>query len=641
MDFELYSIMRLDKEHINEICEDIENQVKNDIATCALFSMTLHAEGIPVFDKVTPLCETYLEFKKILDSKNVPNGVLVQATMGHGYKLNAPKPFTKYLGLEKGETREISCPYDEGFRQYAFDIMKKITECNPDIIMVDDDFRLMTRGVNRGGCCCDYHLKKFNELAKTNLSRDELRDIILNEKDQRLKEIYIETQKDSILGCAKMMRKGVDSVNKKMQVAYCCVGNNAEFATEVEGILAGEGNRKIIRIGNGNYCKPNAIYITDAFHRAASQIAKIKDKTDLILAETDTCPQNRYSTSASQLHSHFTGSLLEGACGAKQWITRLSAFEPQSGTAYRKILSEYSGFYRELAKIVPSLSWEGFKIPLSKKPQYFFNNRSDNSVDESNSWSLCVFERLGLPMYFSAEKGGVTCLEGNCDRVLTDDELKQSLSEAMLISSDSALNLINRGFGKYLGVDIRDYKGEPASFEMFDNNKMDMQIGFKELVPTSEKTKVISYVYNGIGAYDKKVLFPAVTEFVNELGGKIFVFCGTPKANYTHTEAFSFLNYTRKKQLVSILNPTVYYDGDEEVYFRLAKTENDELFCSVFNLSFDKIEEITLVCRKNVSSIKMLNEKGEKVDVDFTKDGDKYTVKTPCEILIPVILFLK
>ena len=45
-----YSIMSLDEEHIDEFCADIEYQIKNNIATAPLFSMTLTPEGDPAID---------------------------------------------------------------------------------------------------------------------------------------------------------------------------------------------------------------------------------------------------------------------------------------------------------------------------------------------------------------------------------------------------------------------------------------------------------------------------------------------------------------------------------------------------------------------------------------------------------------
>ena len=69
-----YSIMRLDEAHLEEYCTDIENQVKNGIATMPLFCMTLTPEGVPAIDKAEALCRVYETYKARLDARGVPSG---------------------------------------------------------------------------------------------------------------------------------------------------------------------------------------------------------------------------------------------------------------------------------------------------------------------------------------------------------------------------------------------------------------------------------------------------------------------------------------------------------------------------------------------------------------------------------------
>ena len=63
----LYSIMPLDLEHIDEICEDIKLQYETGVSSCPLFSCTLVPEGNPPKDKATELCNIYDKFKEKLD----------------------------------------------------------------------------------------------------------------------------------------------------------------------------------------------------------------------------------------------------------------------------------------------------------------------------------------------------------------------------------------------------------------------------------------------------------------------------------------------------------------------------------------------------------------------------------------------
>ena len=76
----LYTIMPLDTEHVDEICEDIRWQYENGVADCALFMIKLVPEGDPVIDKAAIECEKYARFREKLESMGFSCGVLVQCT---------------------------------------------------------------------------------------------------------------------------------------------------------------------------------------------------------------------------------------------------------------------------------------------------------------------------------------------------------------------------------------------------------------------------------------------------------------------------------------------------------------------------------------------------------------------------------
>ena len=250
-------------------------------------------------------------------------------------------------------------------------------------------------------------------------------------------------------------------------------------------------------------------------------------------------------------------------------------------------------------------------------------------------------------MYFSAENGGAVCLEGDNDICFTDAEILEMLKGNLFLASDTAMNLIARGFGKYLGADVRPWKGKTPTSEFLsvNGNKCNVQQQLKELVPTSPDTRVDSMVAHSVDKVHYEDLFPGTTIYENELGGKVFMFCGTPKANFHLVDAFSFLTYSRKLQMIRMLDETgeltVYYPGDEDVYFRTADMEDGGTFCALFNLSCDPIEETKLICKKPISKIERLMPDGTTEEVAFTHDGNgEYTLSVTCEHLYPVILLM-
>ncbi len=648
-----YSIIHLDMDHIDEICEDIRHQYEQKIADLPLFLMALVPEGDPArpghaLDKAAMLCEQYDRFREKLDAMGIPSGILVQCTIGHGYPLNNPFPFQPYIGLFDGRPANICCPYDEGFREHMRGQFATIAARRPALIMVDDDFRLLH--YRPGGCGCPLHREALKKRIGREFGVEELREAVYDKCDPAIREAYVDTLRESVLDCAKVYREGIDAVDPTIPGAFCATGSLIyEFSGEIAGLLAGKGNPRILRFGNGHY-HPHSIHdFTPHMRIAAAQAALTRDRglVDVLLAETDTCPQNRYSTAAHYLHSHFTGTILEGASGAKHWLSR-KAWEPRSGLAYRKLLAKNAGFYQTLSDLVPRLAWRGCRIPVPARPYCF--QPENESV---NGWTSCVLERLGLPMYFSAKPTGALFLDGTDDRFFTDEELLQLLSGPVFFSSESAGRLIDRGFGKYLGVSVREWTGKNTSGERIalNSNSCSIQMKRKELVPLSDAVRIHSTVYHIPDGHTMEDLFPGVTSYKNELGGTAVVFCGTPKAAYVYTEAFSFLNESRKLQMASLLAEVgelpLWYTGDAEVYFRAADildgdgNPTGERFVSFFNIGMDPLEELELGSDRPVTAVEILRPDGKFEAVDFDVTADGFTVHAPAGILDPVILKLK
>ena len=641
-----YSITPLDTAHVDEICANIKKQYDQGVTTCALFSMPLVPEGDPVLPKAEQMCAKYDLFREKLSAMGIPSGILAQCTIGHGYKLNSMFPFTKIVSVQDGTDKIVVCPYDKDFREHMRHTFSVLASHNPDCIMVDDDFRLIARAGVRG-CACHLHLDAFEKKAGVRKSREEIRDHLLgySKEDQHYTDVFVQTQIESLVECAKIMREGIDSVNPSLPGIFCCCGNAAEGAVKIATALAGKGNPVIVRINNGNYTPAGARYFTEAMNRGATQIAVMRGQghVDHFLAETDTCPQNRYSTGAQSLHSHFTGTLLEGAEGAKHWITRMRAFEEKSFNAYIKILAKNKGFYDAICQIVPTLKWRGCRIPLSAVPDYSFK-----PTVAINRWATHVLERFGLPMYFSDQESKVAFLEGNGDVRFTDDEIKQMLGKTLVLDGIAAENLCKRGFSELIGVTTEEWKGPRISGETFLTEKLtcNAQVEARKLVPINDKVVADSMCYHLSGGVNKEMLFPACTVYQNELGGTAIVFCGKVHTEFNYMQAFAFLNETRKNQLIRLLaqygDLPVYYTEDEEVYMRAADCDDGSLMCALFNIGLDPIEQIRIKADRVPSAIECLEADGSRkaYNFDIGEDG-VITIDKPAYTLNPVIFFIK
>lgn len=642
-----YSIVEAEPSHLEEICRDLLYQQENGISTCPMFFFAAVPEGVPAVDKASAFVERFLPFKRRLAELGVPSGILVQCTIGHGYPLTEDSPFRKYVNLNDGAVQTTVCPSDEGFCDYIRRTMHTLAEASPDVILIDDDFRLIFRPGN--GCACSWHLDRVAELTGRRFTREELyRELAANNLGDVAKA-YIRSSSEALLMAARAMRRGIDEVDPTLQGAFCGCGNNMECAEEVAKLLAGEGNPIILRISNGTYYPAGNRAFTRDFYRAAVQVMHVRGKVDAILAESDTCPQNRYALSANWFHSHYVGTLLEGTSGAKRWITRLGTYEPQSGVAYRRLLAKNRGFYQTLIDLVPRLTWQGCRVPLHPKKIYTFSELGWNSQnDGADGWVIHVLERMGLPVFYSDKVSGCSFFAGTVDTKMSDAELLSALSAPAVFPSDVALRLEKRGLGEHLGVRVRPWTGDRASNDLIyaTGQPVKAQEHPMELVPLSDKVKIESRAARTLDRREYTPLYPSTTVYENALGGTAIVFAGTPITEFTYDHAFSFLCYSRKVELVKLLSDVgclpVWYTEDAEIYCKAAYTDVGELFVALFNLSYDVLDEIPLgLTSKAVSSVKYLAPSGEFLPIDYAETDVGITVAQKALPMDPVILLIK
>ncbi|MBR5309390.1 MAG: hypothetical protein IKU43_11520 [Clostridia bacterium] len=638
-----YSIMPLTEKNFDTILADVKEQYEKDISTVPLFKMTLVPEGNPVWDKVGPMCELYARFKKELDKYGVKTGVLVQACLGHGYTIT-PNPFQRMINLSDGKEMFVCCPEDEGFVQHFCDVLKRIASEHPSAIMLDDDFRIMLH--HTMGCACPYHLEKFRRETGISMTREELREYIYSHPvDDKLVLSYLKIQSETLENTAKKFREAVDSVDPTIQGIVCVNGNENDIPSRTSRIFAGKGNPSIARVPNGSYAPKNLREFSNCMSRAAISAAKLRaNGVDILIAETDTIPFNRYGKSSRYLHAQYTASLLEGLTGAKHWITRFTLGEYDSGVSHRNILAKHSGFYRKISEYAKNIKWHGVNSRIAIRP--YSDIRIGSHVYGGNSWVTHAIERMGIPFYFSAQSSEASFLDGTIVRDMSDEQIEKAFDGSVFVSSDAALDLIERGFGKYLGTDIAEWDLGNVSGESFDGTAdfyCTSQKNHKKLIPF-EGTEILTY--NFLREDEKaRLLAPAVTVF--DRGGKIsVVYCGTPRAEFNYMEGFAFLNETRKKQFITLLKRAnalpAYYHGDNEVLFRAGTLPDGRLLAYTMVMSTDPMDELTLYLEKKPAEAKILNPDGSETVVEFSDMGEGiYSFNVRCETCYPAVLLIK
>ncbi|MBQ9776287.1 MAG: hypothetical protein IJW17_09680 [Lentisphaeria bacterium] len=634
----LYSlhVMPLLEGYEKELAEDAKMMIDNGICAKIACSMTLVPEGTPAVDKAAILAERYRKFKAAYKGDPSDIGILLQATIGHGWTPASQAPFQKIILIE-GKEQYRMCPLDNDFRKYIDEQVSTLAKLKPDFFMVDDDFRFYT---GHTGCFCPLHVAGFSAREGKNYTREELAKRVVEDEDFAKK--YDRYLRDTLLELAGIIRNAIDRHAPGTPCSYCTCLGDARYSDEVAEILAGKGGKKMIRINNARYLKADLRTLPERMYQGKFQIASISPDT-MILAETDTCPQNRWSTAAALLHSHYTASILEGCQGAKHWITSMSKHKPETGVKYREYLQKYYGFYEELARNVRHAKPEFFlSAVLPEKPLFI------NPFITSPAPQFCISGNfvnnigvLGLPANFDKNPGNLPVMLGKDEaKSFSKEELEHFAAAGMIVDGMAAIELTRRGLSDLTGVQAEPWQGRQISCEMdgdtfFRNNGL-----YASLTPQEPaNSRIVTKLFARLSGLNKEMdeLAPGLILTTNKLGGKCAVYAGA--AHRPHFNNFTWLDLDRKQQLLNVLKHVTGKDiphvsGDNEVYLKALRLENGDLLFAFFNLAFDPMDEIPFVCPGNVQNVEKLLPDGSWQKIEYQDN----VLKTPLMPAFPEII---
>ncbi len=614
-------IMPLIPGHEHELAADAAKLLATGVCTDVACMMTLVPEGHPPEDKARILGEHFAAFRRAFKGDSSRLGILAQATIGHGWTPDEPAQYQKIVRPD-GTPAYQMCPLDPAFQGYIRDAFRRLAALKPAFIMIDDDFRLLN---GRNGCYCPLHLAEFGRRMGRTFTREELLDAL--RKDPEAAFAYDTLLLDSLMQLAGVIRDAIDETDPAIPGSFCACYGDTRHANPLAQRLAGAGHPPVVRINNARYLSPEMRSFHVRMYHGAVQVAGL-DPGTTILAETDTCPQNRYSTGANLMHAHYTGSILEGCHGAKHWITRTRVYQPASGVAYRTVLTKHHGFYETLFHAVQDSTPDGYAAAVmpSAPP---FNPAPDRfgACGSAKTWGA-VLGVLGLPCNYTRMPDLPAMLTGEDVDLFPDDDLRRLLKNGLLLEGAAAEKLCRRGFGAELGVNAEPWTGPAVSGERWRNSVLSSTGRYVRLTPTGPQTQIHSVLLHRKSGVSESFteLGPAVTLFQNASGARVAVFAAGLGSQYDLT-AFGFYDEDRKRELVELLGwvcgqpIAFYYPGDAEIYFKLRRFADGRYLLALFNLGHDPLTVLPLASPYRVRKAEMIAPDGSWQDVACTEGG--------------------
>lgn len=220
-------------------------------------------------------------------------------TLGNGHALTPAQRlqedlnFTQITGIN-GEAREqlSNCPLDQNFVKACQEGIRELAKLGPDLIMIDDDYRLNIRMKVHFACFCPLHLKEYYKRIGEEIPREKLEELILTGGENKYRSELLKLFKDTMVGFAKSLRTAIDEVNPNVRLGMCTHNTWDMHGTDpLEMTKALAGNTKpFARISGAPMRDTNIISIVE-FSRL--QYSWGKDSGIELFTEGDVYPRPR------------------------------------------------------------------------------------------------------------------------------------------------------------------------------------------------------------------------------------------------------------------------------------------------------------------------------------------------------------
>ena len=523
------SVMPLHDEYAEQLAADAADLGNTTFIDGIAWSCPVNPEGDPVADRASIFAKRFCKTSSLLRAKSpVAQGILLQATMGHGGFPGSPTPWQ--LAVKKDGTSVYRmCPMDEQFLAYIAKTCRTFAELKPDFFMIDDDTRLVWDRVP--GCFCPLHLAEFSKRTGREWTREDVA-AMLAKGPSREAEMWTEVKIDSLRRFFRTIR---ENFGNDIPGILCCswVTPHKEHASEFAQILAAPGQIPIIRGAGAPYWAggKNPFSVVERRSAYAAEMALV-GKDVVFLQECDTCPHTLWATSATRTLDHLVMLALEGCKGAKIWITRTGNYhEKKSAQTYRRIFRENRGLMEWATKV--DFSQRGIVVPACGPSRLNFGDR--------------YLALVGIPYRFgNARPGEVTALTADTLNVLPRDELDDILSGNVIADGSAALWLSKHGYSRDIGVDAKEWNRKTIQLHEFSDGSRQSGMrtdGVADLTAMDNGAKIHTKLLNRPRLGDNATYeAPGSVLFGNGRGGTILIFAQslpTQTPSYDAAEFFS------------------------------------------------------------------------------------------------------
>lgn len=552
-------------------------------------------------------------------------------TIGHD-RINKPTVdygFTNIRNMERGVVAGI-CPMDEAFSDTIANWAKNIALAGAKLILLDDDFR-MSAGF---GCCCELHMKRFEDIIGEHVPIEELKDKLYG-KGNKYRDAYIKAQGDGLRALARKIRSAVDTVDKSIRIGHCVTWSiwdtDGTDPIEISKILAGD-NKPFIRTAGAPYHlidSKREKYFGNIIEKTRAQIKWCEGQGIEIVTEGDTYPRPRFACPASYLECFDTMLRADGTADGilKYMFDYISS--PEYEKAYIDFSEKNAGLYKHISRIFDGKKCVGVRPYLTMHLLHDAVLTQDDTITDIDSYpfgksaAYSLASANSLPCSF--EDDSVNIVFGENGKHIPIEMLKNGA----IIDLYAAACLMERG------VDVGIEKIIPNRSKIADgffDLPTEYYIEEEEFVRLDYATFDSIVIKSNANVLTKRKHGDRYTDFVFEYenaDGQRFLIFPFDAAKFRYLNGY-FASYCRRRMLIKSIEwlgrkpLDAYVVGNFPSLCILTKRNESSLSVGLWNCYPDKAENIRIHIAHSAKDIEFVNCNGHVEGDEIVIDSILY-----------------
>lgn len=604
---------------------------------------------------------TILEVKRALHPYDISIGWWCAPSIRSGYDSR----FRYITDLSGYVSDNTPCPLDPVFREEFSDNVALVVDiARPFAVQFEDDFELSWQPGPKPpyvnfGCFCPLHLAEFSKRQERILKREELLELFKKNDDEAiaLRRSWAELSRDTLAGFAKLVREKVDKAAPETRISLCQAGVSdfdGDFTEAVTRAFAGN-TRPMVRLYGSSYSSDEPVSLPGSIFHALYSRQHLPADFEC-LHESDTYPHTRFFMSAAKLRSFMTAAFAYGFNDSLLYATQyLDNLLEERGylEMFKREVKRFSKIKEDVVN-APLAGCEILHLPFAHVAVPY---RGGTPGAPQNPW-INVLGRSGIP--YTSKNGKVKVVSGACLKIMSDEEIKSLLHSAVLLDGYAAYILSQKGYGKWIGAEVKPGKDPNFCFEGIRNISRHKNIKgelmynliffpgssseggiFYEIDP-DPKAEIITDFLDP----EEKPVIPGFIRFENEWGSRVAITAFDLHQN----KSSAVFNYKKKE----LLRETIEWLGKEPLPVFI--NDHPNVFCicnknvagkylivTAINLSSDEsnILSIDIPAGWEKAAVFKLQSEGNWTPLSAKRLDNTITLNTAFKLMEPVVLKIK